>query len=96
MNNSSTTPCGTNPLGLKDKYTWQHGDTFALIACKYRRPDQWLQLLDCNKKVLQNNQYIMKEGDQIDIPPEWFPLPPLPERYVKILGSYGHAVDIGG
>ena len=77
-----------NPLGLGSEYTWEAGDTFMLIALKYRRPSQWLELLDLNKRTLQNNRYLMCTGDNIEVHHEWFPLPTY-EYNTKFRGSHG-------
>lgn len=82
-----------NPLNLGLKYTWQAGDTMALIAPKYRRaaPNEYIELVDLNKMVLRNNRYLMREGDIIDIPPHWFPLRTLSRDVTNFKGSYGYA-----
>lgn len=77
-----------NPLNLTTKYVWQRGDTFMLIAHKYRRPGQWTELLDLNKREVQRNNYIMREGDEIQIPEDWFPLP-VPAYTTKFRGTHG-------
>lgn len=76
----------TNPLRLTTRYEWQEGDTLALIALKYRRPNQWTELLDHNKVVIANQRYIMKPGDIIEIPESWFPLPTITYG-TKFIGS---------
>ena len=81
-----------NPLNLTTRYKWLPGDTLMLIALKYRRPGQWLELLDLNKMVLMNNQYQMREGDVIDIPEDWFPLPEPVSFTTKFKGSSGTRV----
>ena len=81
-----------NPLNLTTKYTWEPGDTMMLIALKYRRPGQWLELLDLNKRLLMNNQYQMHEGDIIDVPENWLPLPEPVGFTTKFKGSVGTRV----
>lgn len=79
----------SNPLNLTTEYVWQDGDTFMLIAAKYRRTDQWLELLDLNKVLLYNNRYRMCTGDTIQVPPSWFPLPDF-SFTTKFVGSSGY------
>jgi len=82
-----------NPLGLTTTYTWQEGDTLALIAHKYRRPAQWTELLDYNKhKIAFELNYLMRAGDTIRIPESWFPLPAAPSFGTKFIGSKGERV----
>ena len=81
-----------NPLNLTTEYTWQAGDTLHMIAHKYRRPNQWTELLDLNKTLISNNHYLMRAGDVIKIPEDWFPLPELPGFTTKFKGSSGERI----
>lgn len=86
--NEESIPMIDNPLNLGTEYIWQAGDTMMLVALKYRRPGQWTELLDLNKIMLMNNRYMLKAGDLIQVPADWFPLP----NYsfdTKLKGSHG-------
>lgn len=85
------TATANNPLNLGLDYTWQAGDTFATIALKYRRPKQYAELVDLNKVLLSKNNYLMRAGDVIKIPEDWFPLPSY-EFGTKFKGSKGERV----
>lgn len=82
----------TNPLNLTTEYIWQAGDTMMLVALKYRRPGQWLELLDLNTKLLLECRYMLKPGDVIKVPESWFPLPDW-QFETKIKGSSGYRVE---
>lgn len=81
-------PMIDNPLRLTTEYTWEAGDTFMLVAHKYRRPGQWLELLDLNKALVSKNRYLMRAGDVIQVPEDWFPLP-TPTYTTNFRGSHG-------
>lgn len=74
---------------LGKEYIWRAGDTFMIIAHRYRRPGQFTELLDLNKSLLRKNRYRMVEGDIIQIPDHWFPLPQLVFG-TRLSGSSGY------
>ena len=70
-------------------YVWEEGDTFALIACKYRRTErEYIEVLDLNKALVRRNNWIMRPGDIIEIPDSWFPLQE-PDFNVVVVGTWG-------
>lgn len=73
--NKETTSNDYSPVVLGKQYSWQKGDTLMLIATKYRRTSQWLELLELNKGKFKNWCHLPRVGDIIDIPEDWFPLP---------------------
>lgn len=74
----------------RDKlYVWEHGDTFALVAIKYRRTQrEYIEVLDLNKALVRRNNWIMRPGDVIEIPDSWFPLRE-PDFNVVVVGTWG-------
>lgn len=83
-----------NPLNLTTEYIWQTGDTMATIACKYRRQDQVLELIELNKWYLFECRGLSKAGDKIKIPEDWFPLPQWGYE-TKLKGSSGYRFNEG-
>jgi hypothetical protein len=79
----------SNPLNLTTEYTWQAGDCFSTVAIKYRRQvKDYLHLLELNKDLVRKNNYIMRPGDVIKVPEDWFPLREV-SFGTKIIGSKG-------
>lgn len=80
-------------MTLGKQYTWQAGDTFHTIACRYCRPHQYTELIDHNRVLLVKNSYLMRAGDVIEIPDSWFPIPTL-EFTTKFRGSHGERTTV--
>ena len=76
-------------MKLTNKYLWQKGDTLTSIAIKYRRGSQWRELLDHNIILIRESNYLLREGDVIEIPDSWFPLPDYSFE-TEIKGSSGY------
>lgn len=83
-----------NPLNLGLEYTWQEGDCLATVALKYRQPrEKYLELLQLNIEFIQKIRYLLRPGDKIKVPENWFPLPPIQEQYsIKLRGTHGYRV----
>lgn len=65
------------------------GDTLAVIATRYCRPhNDYLKLLALNRRVLETNNYLMREGDPINIPEDWFPIRTV-KFNMRFKGSHG-------
>lgn len=82
------------PATLGKEYAWRPGDTLALIACRYGKTarNDFLEILDLNRMVLERNRYLMREGDVIKIPEHWFPLTPQ-SFTTEFRGSHGTRIS---